>query len=208
MSDDRRPVAIDTDFFRKFTEVSEHPTFFMRVMNALNLKPVMEFYVYDYELKGNSEVKKLVEAGEIQVEQSRDYFTANKQTYELQFRLAYKDFNGEDFHGDPYTYQKSEENLGEIRTMLMALFLGIDLLMTDDHDAKVYILNKSSNRYSKIEVCNVFDVLMKDEELKKAGISWSEVKGFAKRVFRKGKKDQRYIKLREQWHQDEYKESN
>lgn len=202
MPDANRVVAIDTDFFIKFTELDEKRTLFERVMEALQVELVMHSYVFKYELKHSQIAKEMVDSGYIKVYSEADFLSEDRAVYEMLFRTAYKSFNHVEFEHDFYQYKHAGESLGEIRTALMALSMGIDLMMTDDREAKTYISNRISSARNKIEVCTILDVLMKVDELKKSGIEWKEVKGFAKRVL--VKKDGRrnvkaYETLRSKW---------
>lgn len=201
MAEEKREVAIDADFFKKLTEKDVSGELFLKIMDELNISPVMHEYVYSYELNGNPTARKLKESGIIKIYNYPDYINAsNGQAYQSNFERAYDYFNAKKFKGDVYSYHHSEESLGEIRTSLMALYLKIDLFMSDDGDAKSFVTNRLSSRRHKITVYNIYDTLVELHNLENLSIKWSEVKGMAKRVFERAM--YKYDAINELWHEE------
>lgn len=200
MPEEQKFVAIDTDFFKKFTEDNPGGELFMSVMEDLGLKPIMHKYVYEEELIGDSTIKKLVMAGKVKIYNDEDYLSDDRRSYESMFKMAYESFNGElfDERKDIYTFRHAKRNLGEIRTALMALYMGIDIMMSDDKAAKSYITERISSRRNPIRVCNVYDALMMLGEKKGRKTEWSYIKGFAKKVL--GTRSEKYDLLNNLWH--------
>lgn len=140
------------------------------------------------------------ENGKIKVYKYSDYITlSNIKAYENNFEKAYVYFNAKKFIGDIYTYHHQKESLGEVRTSLMALYLGIDLFMSDDGDAKSFVTNRLSSRRHKIMVYNIYDTLVALHELENTSIKWADVKGMAKRVFENTR--HKYDGINELWHE-------
>lgn len=75
MTKDGRRVAVDADFFRKMSDKDVDGKLFLRIMAELNIEPVMHEYVYNYELAGNSVVRKLKENEMITVYQYSDFIS-------------------------------------------------------------------------------------------------------------------------------------
>lgn len=199
MAEEKREVAIDADFFRKFTEKDKDGQLFLRVMDELNIQPVMHEYVYEYELSGDSTVKQLRANGRIKVYTYTDYINeSNKVSYEKQFSKAYEYFNYSKYIKDIYVYHHEKESLGEIRTSLMTFYMGIDLFMSDDGAAKAFVTNRLSSRRHKIEVYNIYDTLEWIYKMGSTTIKWSEIKGMAKSVFAKAK--HKYDEINNLWH--------
>lgn len=199
MAEARREVAIDADFFRKFTEKDKDGQLFLKVMDVLNIQPVMHEYVYEYELAGDSTVKLLKKNGAIKVYTYSDFINeTNKSNYEAQFAKAYKYFNYSKYIEDIYAYHHEKESLGEIRTSLMAFYMGIDLFMSDDGAAKAFVTNRLSSRRHRIEVYNVYETLEWIYRTGSTTIKWSDIKGMAKNAFAMAM--YKYDKINKLWH--------
>lgn len=106
------------------------------------------------------------------------------------------DRNAKPFKGkDIYTYHHEKENLGEIRTALMALYLNINLMMSDDFEAKQYISNRLSSKRHPIKVYNIYDTLLVLSDCKGRQLQWNNIKGLSKYLFSNTK----YASIREKW---------
>lgn len=192
-------VAIDTDFFIKITEKSKSGDLFIKLMDELNVRPVMHEYVYYEELCGNLVAQDLVKSGYIEVIKYTDFLSDDqKEMYENAFRGAFKYLNYDRFHGDVYADKRKGWNLGEIRTALMAVYMGIKIFMSDDGGAKKYVQKRVNSKRHPLEVQNIYDVLMIIAKKKDRKIGWTEVKGCAKRVIDR----KRYEEIKMQWHID------
>lgn len=194
-------AAIDTDFFIKITEKSKDGDLFIKLMNELNIRPVMHEYVYYEELSGNPVAESLVGNKYIEIIKYEDFLAeGSNEWYENAFREAYKYFNFDRFQGDVYTDKRKRRSLGEIRTALMAVSMEIKVFMSDDGGAKQYVKERVNSKRHPLEVENIYDVLMIIAKKKDRKISWAEVKGCAKRVI---KDQKRYEEIKTQWHIDE-----
>lgn len=199
MENSKGQAVIDADFFIKLTEKDSSGELFLRVMEEMGYCPIMHQYVLDEELLGNQTAKQLVEKGHIKVLDHNDFLTSKiKNDYEEKFKNLYKCFNSQDFTGDVYTYRHCQQNLGEIRSSLMAWYLGIDILMSDDKSAKYYITSRLSSRRHRIEVYNVYDALKMIGQKRIKKIKWSEVKVTAKAAF--AIKEDWYNEIYHIWH--------
>ena len=200
MGKDKRVAAIDADYFNKFTDEGKNSEFFMGVMNALDIAPVMHKYVYEKELLGNSAAKHLVEEQMIKLYTYDDFLEKDRQLYEEIFKHLYSIMNGKEFDStyNIYEYTKTKESLGEIRTILMAFYMGIDMFFSDDSDSKEIVKNHLSSDEMPIQVLNILDTLIKLRDVDK-GYKWQDIKGFAKKELSKKK----YEHLNEVWHKEE-----
>lgn len=187
--DERIKAAIDADFFIKITEYERGNTLFLRVMDELNIQPVMHEFVAMNELKGNLYLQELLEANKIMVIQYSDYLkAADKESYEDYFREAYERINlfsfaeGEDI----YTYAEKQENLGEIRSFYMAKKLGYTYFMSDDAHARELARNFSSSKY-KVIVQTLYDVFA-ECRAKGTSLVWKDINVTATNAMRKSQK--------------------
>lgn len=199
MQEERKKIAIDADYFNKFTEMNPDGQLFLKVMDEFQAFPVMQEYVYSYELAGNPTARLLVEQGKMQVLDYSDYLPDNKSNYENMFLRAYQALNFQHFDTrkcNVYTYHHEKENLGEIRTALMAFYLRIEVMMSDDGGAKSYISKNVSSRRHPLTVYNIFETLMMIGRLSNRRMKWGDIKGMSKRIFSKDL----YEKINEAWH--------
>lgn len=88
-------AVIDADFFIKTTEYERGTNLFIRIMQDLNLHPVMHQFVAEIELKTNPHLSALTANGQLTVVRYADYLTSNadKADYEEYFREAFERLN-------------------------------------------------------------------------------------------------------------------
>lgn len=186
MPEDKKYVVIDTDFFRKVTNDMKTEELFLRMMNELNVIPVMHEFVYSEELHKDFFVKKLKDTGNLIIFSFHDYLDSdNKDDFEEKFTEAYKKFNFQAFAGeDIYKYRKCKESLGEIHSSLMAWYMNMDMMMSDDGEAKQYVTVMLNSRKKKIQVLNVYDTLKYIGEMPNRNIKWKDIKGMANQAFK------------------------
>lgn len=196
MSNDKKDVVIDTDFFRKLTNNLTSEELFLKIMEEINKTPVMHEFVFKEELHEHSLVKKLKDGGFLKVYSFHDYLNdANLDDFKEKFNAAYKKLNYQTFpETDILAYRKCEESLGEIHSSLMAWYMNMDIMMSDDVDAKHYVTTMLTSRNKKIEVLNIFDILLHIGKMSNRNLKWKDVKGMAGRVLTKESKKYEHIK--------------
>ena len=79
MENAKRKAVIDADFFIKSTHNDEKAEIFLKMMEDLNIQPVMHHYVYEVELRKSIAVKQLVEKNQIEVYQTEEFVTDEKE---------------------------------------------------------------------------------------------------------------------------------
>lgn len=194
---ENREAVIDADFFNNLTEKDRSGGTFLSVMSGMCVKPVMHRYVVEEELMGNSTLQCLIDNGSIAIRDYSDFITEqNKQDYIDLFNMAYKMMNYKTFSEDPFTYRRCKENLGEIRSSLMAWFLNIEYFMTDDGQAKQFVCSNLNNSRRKINVYNIYDIFM-NIDLSTTSLKWSNIKPILNTVFEKRQK--LFDEIRNRW---------
>ena len=202
MGTSEKRVALDADYFNKLTENDADGILFLKILQELDVSPVVHKYIYDEELFANCTAKKLVENGTIVVISYDEYLSKEQRDrYEIMFKLVYQRFNGEAFeensHYDVYSYRKAGENLGEIRTALMAQYMNIGIMLSDDGAAKTYVENNMRIAGEAMVVRNIYDTLVIIGGKNDRAMKWSEIKGLAKRVFKNS--DKKYKAIQAIW---------
>lgn len=187
MTKEKEQIAIDADFFNKFTEENPDGELFLSVMKEFNAFPIMHEYVYEYELAANTTAKKLKNENKIKIIKYNDYLPTpeSRSKYENDFKKAYKIMNGSDLTvSDIFTYHREKENLGEIRSALMAIRMNVNLFMSDDRGAKTFVTNHLSSRRHRLAVYNIYDTLEEIGKKEYKDMTWKQVRGFVKRVIK------------------------
>lgn len=153
-------AIIDCDFFNHITETSQDISSFSNVIVDLNIDPVVHEYVYKQELFSSPHASEMVELGLMRVEKFDDFINANNENeYKRHFENIYKYANSRDIqyiNTDYRTYRKSNENLGEIHSICLAMIKKYPLLLSDDSGAKS--INRMIESKSRISVKNIYDI--------------------------------------------------
>lgn len=101
-------AVIDADFFRKTTEYDRSVTIFLRMMDSLNVQPVMHEFVSQTELNRNPYLNQLLKDDKITVVHYADYLLndTDKEEYKEYFLSAFEKINRYNFPKgkDIYTY--------------------------------------------------------------------------------------------------------
>ncbi len=193
--DERIRAVIDADFFRKITEYEHGPKLFLRVMNELNLQPVMHEFVAETELNGNQYLQKLLDTGMVDVIRYSDYLKEeDKKPYENYFREALERINYYSFPKgeDPYIYADRGESLGEIRSLYMARKMGCPYFMSDDADAGT-LTRSFFSRKSGITVQTLYEVFVLCRE-RGTSLTWKDIKVTATNAMRTRQKKLNMLK--------------
>ena len=132
MGAEKTRAVIDADFFIKLAQYDKKAVVFQKIMDDLNIQPVMHEYVARKEIKTIPEIQDLIQEGKIIVLNDTDYITdENREDYEEYFKQAYEIMNHYEFPDgeDIYTYECPDESLGEIRSIFMVKILGGSLVL-------------------------------------------------------------------------------
>ena len=177
----RHKAVIDADFFNKITNGGSDTSLFRAVMDELQFEPIMHQYVYNYELSSNNAARTLVGEGYITIEDESSFWVTNGTSYQRSFLMLYRTMNGRAYTGgvDLRAYHHRQENLGEIRSSLLAFFKGYNYFMSDDQGAKYYITNRFPSRHT-IRVMNLYDTFEEIGNRAEHSIKWKDIKGMLK----------------------------
>lgn len=175
--DNRTKAVIDADFFINTTEYDRSTAFFLRILDEMEMKPVMHEFVAETELRQNRYLDQLLQAGQIAIVRYEDYLCsdADKEEYKEYFLDAYERINLYDFprNEDIYKYSDSQESLGEIRSLYMAMKKGYHYFMSDDGHSKSLAKNFFSRKHA-IEVNSLYDVLVNCKE-RGTDLTWKDL---------------------------------
>lgn len=103
----------------------------------------------------------MANAGHLKVIEYPDFLTGDqeKEHYNQMFCQMYKSMNGEAVvfkDCDALSYREARANLGEIHSLLLAVFCGYDIFLSNDNGAKQIAKNMAPGK--QITVYNIMDV--------------------------------------------------
>lgn len=160
---EKKKVIVDTDFMNYMTRGKDGlDYYFSRITEDLNLEPVVHEFLYQKEMMANPLVRKLVSENKLKVMKYEDFITEGDYRYYSQlFADLYKFCNGKQLNYGSRnfrTYQESEANLGEIHSVIMAMYTGYSLFLSNDNGAKTMAKTKINTAQYSLDVKNVIDV--------------------------------------------------
>lgn len=162
MDNEMQKAVIDADFYIKLTKyASDNGKLFCQVMEDLGVHPIMHKYVAEVELRMCTELKDLIAQGKIEIVDYDAYIDReNDDAYQEYFKGAYERMNRYDFPEgeDIYKYHDIDENLGEIRSIYLALQMKCMYFMSDDSGARSFVKNAFTSR-RRLEAMSIYDAL-------------------------------------------------
>lgn len=200
---ERETVILDTDFMNymiRANDIKDKTYFFNKIINDLKVDPVIHEFLYEKEMMDNPLVKKLVDEGVIRVIKYEDFLEdLNDSYYSKLFSDLYKCCNGRELdygNSDFSTYQESEANLGEIHSVILAMYTGYTLFFSNDNGSKSMVNAKINTEQYQLKVKNVMDIFEELAIMNKKTMTKKDFDSLTKGD--KGRKS--YIKsIKEKW---------
>ena len=199
----RKQVVIDADFTRLLCEYKAD-SFFERFMEALEVEPVMAWYVADAELLDCEKAQGLITEKKIKVIYPKDFLDDfSMQIFEYNVRYIAEKVNDSPILQQADIFSKSfhlaGKNIGEIISELMAKELNLDLFASNDWGSKRYADTYINSSIYTLHVKNVYELIMVIIDNGKAQeFKWKEIKHL---LSEERWKKERGI-LREKWFQE------
>ena len=176
----KKEAIVDTCFFNKLSNDGKNIKAFKKVLEDLDYKPVVHPYIADKELDVFPHFNKLVEEGFIRKasysELIKDEYDA--VLYEQYFSELYEEMREYlEIKGSKkkieklvipkgqtiYTYRRASMSLGDVHMILMAFFMRLPIIFSEDGDIEflrsVAKRKISSDSYN-LDIYNVMDLLM------------------------------------------------
>ena len=147
-------VIVDTCFLQKLSSEGKAIDNIKKILAELEYIPVVHPYIYEHELSLHSYFVRLVEECYIRVIQYNDFQkdAADKQSYEAYYDVLYEEMRltleamnspkqveklclhkGQDI----YNTHKQGSSMGDVHMILMASYLQIPILLTEDSDIEM-----------------------------------------------------------------------
>ena len=174
MSDTGREAIIDTDFFNKITQAPNIPygkDLFIRTMDELGVQPVVHYYLAERELQVDNPIAtELLDSGYLKVYYKEDIVTNadSVELYKQYFRKWYNYLNVNkprlEKEVDIFNLHRAKHSLGEIHSTLMAYFMDLDVIMSDDSDAKELVDYAALTQINVLDLVDVYSYIATKEE--------------------------------------------
>lgn len=159
----RQKVIVDTDFMNYMIRgKGDLEYYFDKIIDDLKVDPVIHEFLYHKEMMGNPLITKLVSDKKITVMKYKDFLNdVNDEYYSYLFSDLYKfcndrplDYGTTNFR----TYQEQGANLGEIHSLILALYTEYPLFFSNDKGAKTIAVTKVNTTLYQLEVKNIIDL--------------------------------------------------
>lgn len=172
-------AIIDTCFIERFNKDSKSLMDFEILMKEAGLDLLIHEYIYENELSMFSYANQIIEHSICRVIEYKDFLSDDwlKEQYKGYFLEIYNEFYNRlrgmnsfkaekmkelDESTDIFTYRSSGSSLGDVHMIIMALFLDVPIILSEDSDmALIYDIAKrkinSGNR--ELEVYRINDVI-------------------------------------------------
>ena len=176
----KKEAIVDTCFFNKLSNDGKNIEAFKKVLVDLDYKPVVHPYIAEKELDVFPHFNKLVEEGFIRKAEYSEFIEDEDDTelYEQYFPELYEEMREYlEIKGSKkqieklvipkgqtiYTYRRAGMSLGDVHMILMAFFMRLPIILSEDGDIEflrsVAKRKISSDSYN-LDIYNVMDLIM------------------------------------------------
>lgn len=175
----KKEAIVDTCFFNKLSNDGKNIEAFKKVLVDLDFKPVVHPYIAEKELDVFPHFNKLVEEGFIRKAEYSEFIEDEDdvELYEQYFPELYEEMREYlEIKGSKkqieklaipkgqtiYTYRKASMSLGDVHMILMAFFMRLPIILSEDGDIEflrsVAKRKISSDSYN-LDIYNVMDLI-------------------------------------------------
>lgn len=176
----KKEAIVDTCFFNKLSNDGKNIEAFKKVLVDLDYKPVVHPYIAEKELDVFPHFNKLVEEGFIRKAEHSEFIEDedDAELYEQYFPELYEEMREYlEIKGSKkqieklvipkgqtiYTYRRAGMSLGDVHMILMAFFMRLPIILSEDGDIEflrsVAKRKISSDSYN-LDIYNVMDLIM------------------------------------------------
>lgn len=176
----KKEAIVDTCFFNKLSNNGKNIEAFKKVLVDLDYKPVVHPYIAEKELDVFPHFNKLVEEGFIRKAGYSEFIEDedDAELYEQYFPELYEEMReyleikgskkrieklaipkGETI----YTYRRAGMSLGDVHMILMAFFMRLPIILSEDGDIeflRFFAKRKISSNSYNLDIYNVMDLIM------------------------------------------------
>lgn len=192
----KKEAIVDTFFFNKLSNDGKNIDGFKKVLEDLEFKPVVHPYIAEKELDVFPYFNKLVEEGFIRKAEYSEFIEDedDAELYEQYFPELYEEMRKYlEIKGGKkqieklmipkgqtiYTYRRAGMSLGDIHIILMAFFMRLPVILSEDGDIEFLrsvTKRKMSGDSYKLDIYNVMDLIMMIAQKEDTTFSKKELK--------------------------------
>lgn len=203
----KKEAIVDTCFFNKLSNDGKNIEAFKKVLVDLDFKPVVHPYIAEKELDVFPHFNKLVEEGFIRKAEYSEFIEDEDdvELYEQYFPELYEEMREYlEIKGSKkqieklaipkgqtiYTYRKASMSLGDVHMILMAFFMRLPIILSEDGDIEflrsVAKRKISSDSYN-LDIYNVMDLIKMIAQKEDTTFSKKELKNVVLNVKERAK---------------------
>lgn len=175
----KREVLVNTAFFEKLSCGGKNVDFFKKVVSDLEFNPVFHPYIASNELDMYPYFNKLVDEGFVRVADYKEFLEDEEdkvlyETYFVDIHNALREYL--ELAGGKkqleklslpvgqtvFTYRRASMSLGDVHMILMAFFLKLPIILTEDADIDVLrsiTKRKMASESYMLDIYNAVDLL-------------------------------------------------
>ncbi|MDE6749684.1 MAG: hypothetical protein K2K21_11590 [Lachnospiraceae bacterium] len=199
-------VIVDTCFLQKLSSEGKMIDNIKKVLAELEYMPVVHPYIFEHELSLHSYFIRLVEEGYIRVIQYNEFQkdASDQQSYEAYYEILYEDMRlALEALGGPkqieklslhkghtiYDIHKQGSSMGDVHMILMASYLQMPILLTEDSD--IELLRDIAKRRMRLgqyslQILNGVQLIEKIAQKRDSTITVKEIEAILKGMKERG----------------------
>lgn len=176
----KKEAIVDTCFFNKLSDYGKSIETFKKVLEELDYKPVVHPYIAEKELDVFPHFNKLIEEGFVRKVEYSEFIEDgdDAELYEQYFSELYEEMRDYlEIKGVKkqieklaipkgqtiYTYRRAGMSLGDVHMILMAFFMRLPIILSEDGDIEVLrsvAKRKISSDSYNLDIYNVMDLIL------------------------------------------------
>lgn len=176
----KKEAIVDTCFFNKLSDYGKSIEAFKKVLEELDYKPVVHPYIAEKELDVFPHFNKLIEEGFVRKVEYSEFIEDgdDAELYEQYFSELYEEMRDYlEIKGEKkqieklaipkgqtiYTYRRAGMSLGDVHMILMAFFMRLPIILSEDGDIEVLrsvAKRKISSDSYNLDIYNVMDLIL------------------------------------------------
>ena len=187
-------VIVDTDFLNHILQASSGEEILKKIIDFFDFQFLIHPWTYDREIKNiSTATQKFVEQYATILDYN-DFITneGEEKMYDFHFHSLFNEMNFKQLSLGKQTfrtYNKSGENLGEIHSVLLSLFLNIPVLLSDDYNAREIAAKRINMQGYCLNVKTSFDIMCEMIKTDKKILSIEEAVSVIRNYNQKRQKD-------------------
>ncbi len=198
----KREVLVDTAFLAKLSCDGKNVDIFKKVVSGLEFTPVFHPYIAENELDMYPYFQKLVDEDFVRVADYNEFLSDDEdktlyESYFIDVHNALREYLAAaggrkqleklilPAGQTVFTYRKASMSLGDVHMILMAFFLRMPIILTEDSDIGVLrsiTKRKMTSESYKLDIYNAVDLLLMIAEMDSTSFSKRDLVDIAKSI--------------------------